>query len=146
MAAARGGDAEAPLVFRPVDIALFERSRAHSKKRGDAGEIVLRHIDEALLRAAGRTTRLAGEPHHHRWCTSGLISRSYISAAARICAAVSGGRSLAAVFSPACAGRLAPGIAHVTASCIRIQRNANCAIVIPAGTTPRSSSTARNAV
>ena len=43
----------------------------------------------------------------------------------------------------AIAGRLrAPGIAHVTASNIRIQRSANCAIVTPAGTSGAQASTA----
>ena len=54
----------------------------------------------------------------------------------------SGGRSAAEQFSSTCAGRLAPGIAQVTASFIRIQRSANVAMVAPAGTSGRSSSTA----
>jgi len=43
------------------------------------------------------------------------------------------GRLAARMFSSACCGRLAPGIAHVTAGNIRIHRNAICAMLWPVG-------------
>ena len=57
-----------------------------------------------------------------------------------------GGRSAAEKFSSAWDGRFAPGMAHVTASNINIQRKANCVMLIPAGQIALSSSTAFNPV
>src|ERR1022692_2288228 len=65
---------------------------------------------------------------------------------AAIAASDSAGRSLAAQFSRTCEGRLPPGMAQVTASCIRIQRSANCAMLTPAGSKRRISSTASRPV
>jgi len=55
------------------------------------------------------------------------------------------GRSAAATLSSTWAGRLAPGMAQVTASAIRIQRRASWAMVWPGGTSGRISSTAASA-
>src|ERR1039458_2346324 len=79
---------------------------------------------------------------YQRWCTDARIFVSYTRRIAAIAPSLSGGRSLAAQLSRTCEGRLPPGMAQVTASCIRIQRSANCAILTPAGSSPRISSTA----
>src|SRR5687767_93011 len=87
----------------------------------------------------------ADEQRHDRYqdaCTSGRIRRSYTSRTASIVRASSGDTEAAPAFSRACASVLAPGIAQVTASNIRIQRSAKRARVASTGTSPRSSSTA----
>ena len=65
-----------------------------------------------------------------------------MSRTAAMVSSLRGGRSLAAALSAAWTGRLAPGMAQVTASNIRIQRRAICAMVAPSGSKGRSSSTA----
>jgi hypothetical protein len=52
-----------PDVFSPVDIAALERRRSHLEKCGQARNVALSQIDEALLFTAFRAAGLAGEAH-----------------------------------------------------------------------------------
>ena len=63
----------------------------------------------------------------------------------RVLRRAAAGRPRRSSLRPA-AGRFAPGIAHVTASNIRIQRSANCGRLIPGGQIAFNSSTARKPV